>query len=40
MPDAVVAGLLAHGSTAMVHRHYSHLTAKAQAMKDALGKFR
>jgi integrase len=37
VPDAQVAALLGHGGTAMLHRHYSHLTAKAQALRQALG---
>ena len=36
VPDAHVAALLGHSSTTMLHRHYSHLTAQAQALKDAL----
>ena len=40
VPDATVAALLGHGSTAMLHRHYSHLTAQAQAMRDALARVR
>lgn len=33
--DVLVAGLLGHKSTAMLHAHYSHLTEDAQAMRDA-----
>jgi integrase len=40
VPDAQVAELLGHSGTAMLHRHYSHLTAKARALKDALGRVR
>jgi integrase len=40
VPDAQVAELLGHSGTAMLHRHYSHLGARAQALKDALGKVR
>jgi integrase len=40
LPDATVAALLGHGSTAMLHRHYSHLTAQAQAMREALVRVR
>lgn len=35
LPDATVAALLGHSSTAMLHRHYSHLTYQARAMRDA-----
>jgi integrase len=38
--DAVVAGLLGHTGTAVLHRHYNHIAAKAQAMREALGKVR
>jgi hypothetical protein len=27
--------LLGHGSTAMLHRHYAHLTAKAGVLRNA-----
>ncbi len=40
VPDAHVAALLGHSSTAMLHRHYSHLTSQAQTLRDALGKIR
>jgi integrase len=40
VPDAQVAALLAHGSTAMLHRHYSHLTTQVQALKEALSRVR
>jgi site-specific recombinase XerD len=40
VPDAQVAALLGHLGTAMLHKHYSHLTAQSQALKDALGKVR
>ena len=40
VPDAHVAELLGHSGTAMLHRHYSHLGAKADAMREALGKVR
>ena len=40
VPDAHVAELLGHSGTAMLHRHYSHLTARSQALRDALGKVR
>jgi integrase len=40
VPDAQVAELLGHQGTAMLHRHYAHLGARARALKDALGKVR
>jgi integrase len=40
VPDAHVAALLGHASTTMLHRHYSHLTARSQALREALGKVR
>jgi integrase len=40
VPDAQVAELLGHSGTAMLHKHYAHLTAKAQALRNALGKVR
>lgn len=33
--DAVVAALLGHASTTMIHKHYSHLNAQGRALKDA-----
>ncbi|MCI0703561.1 MAG: site-specific integrase [Planctomycetia bacterium] len=38
VPDAHVAALLGHTSTAMLHKHYSHLTSQAQALREALAK--
>ncbi len=35
LPEAHVAGLLGHGSTAMLSKHYSHLTAKAGVLRNA-----
>jgi integrase/recombinase XerC len=35
VPDAQVAALLGHGSTAMLHRHYSHLSSKTQVLAAA-----
>jgi integrase len=35
VPDAQVAELLGHSGTAMLHRHYAHLTARAKALGDA-----
>ena len=40
VPDAQVAALLGHSGTATLHRHYSHLTARSQALRDALGRVR
>jgi integrase len=40
VPDAQVAELLGHSGTAMLHRHYSHLGAKADALRGALGRVR
>jgi integrase len=40
VPDAHVAELLGHSGTAMLHRHYSYLTARAKALRDALGRIR
>jgi integrase len=40
VPDAHVAELLGHCGTAMLHRHYSHLTARAKTLKAALEKVR
>jgi integrase len=35
VPDATVAALLGHSSTAMLHRHYSHLTSQANVLRNA-----
>jgi integrase/recombinase XerC len=40
VPDAQVAALLGHSGTAMLHKHYSHLTGQARALKEALSKVR
>jgi integrase len=40
VPDAQVAELLGHSGTAMLHKHYSHLTARSQVLREALGKVR
>jgi integrase len=40
VPDAHVAELLGHSGTAMLHRHYSHLTARTQVLQAALGRVR
>jgi integrase len=38
VPDAQVAELLGDSGMAMLHRHYAHLGAKAQALRLALGR--
>ena len=38
--DAQVAALLGHSSTATLHKHYSHLTSQATAMREALSRVR
>lgn len=40
VPDATVAALLGHCDTSMIHRHYSHLSSRTNALKDALAKVR
>ncbi len=40
VPDAQVAALLGHSGTTMLHRHYAHLTSKAQALRQALANVR
>jgi len=40
VPDAQVAALLGHSSTAMLHKHYSHLTSQARVLHEALLKVR
>jgi integrase len=40
VPDAHVAALLGHTTTAMLHKHYSHLTSQAQTLREALAKAR
>jgi len=40
VPDAQVAALLGHSGTAMLHRHYSHLTSRADVLRAAAGKVR
>ena len=35
LPDAQVAALLGHSSTAMLHKHYSQLTAQAGVLRQA-----
>jgi integrase len=34
IPDTHVAALLGHGSTRMIHAHYSHLSANARLLKE------
>ena len=36
VPDAHVAELLGHSGTAMLHKHYAHLGAKARVLREAL----
>ena len=38
LPDTHVAALLGHGSTRMIHAHYSHLSANARLLKEAAAK--
>jgi integrase/recombinase XerC len=38
VPDAHVAALLGHSSTAMLHRHYAHLTSQTQTLRGALSR--
>jgi integrase len=40
VPDAQVAELLGHSGTAMLHKHYSHLGAKAKTLRSALTQVR
>jgi integrase len=40
VPDATVAALLGHSSTAMLHKHYSHLTARADVLRKAASQVR
>jgi integrase len=40
VPDALVAALLGHQGTAMLHRHYSHLTSRVDVLKEAAKKVR
>ncbi len=35
LPEAHVAELLGHSSTAMLHKHYAHLTARAGVLRNA-----
>lgn len=38
LPDTHVAALLGHGSTRMIHAHYSHISQQAQLLKEAAAK--
>jgi len=38
--DALVAELLGHSGTATLHKHYSHLTARREALVRAISRFR
>jgi integrase len=40
VPDAQVAALLGHSGTAMLHKHYSHLTGQSRVLREALSKVR
>ncbi len=40
VPDAQVAALMGHSGTAMLHKHYVHLGARAKALREALSKVR
>jgi integrase len=40
VPDAQVAALLGHGSTAMLHRHYSHITSRAALLREVAAQVR
>jgi integrase len=40
VPDAQVAELLGHSGTSMLHAHYSHLGARAKALREALSHVR
>jgi integrase len=40
VPDTHLAELLGHSTTAMIHRHYGHLSAKGRALKSSLDRIR
>jgi integrase len=40
VPEAHVAELLGHQGTAMLHKHYSHLSARSAVLREALGRVR
>jgi site-specific recombinase XerD len=35
VPDATVAALFGHSNTAMLHKHYSHLTSRSDVLRQA-----
>jgi integrase len=40
VPDATVAALLGHADTTVLHRHYSHLGSRADALREAAARVR
>jgi integrase len=40
VPDATVAALLGHANTAMLFKHYSHLTSRADVLRQAAARVR
>lgn len=40
VPDATVAALLGHSSTTMLHKHYAHLTSRADVLREAVRRVR
>jgi hypothetical protein len=38
IPETHVAAMLGHTSTAMLTRHYNHVSANAQLLRDAANK--
>lgn len=40
VPDAVVAALLGHTSTTILHKHYNHVGERSRVLHEALGKVR
>jgi integrase len=40
VPDAHVAELLGHSGTAMLHKHYAHLSARSAVLRSALDRIR
>jgi integrase len=40
IPDTTVAALLGHTGTAILHKHYSHLTSRADVLRQAAAKVR
>jgi integrase len=39
-PDVHVAELLGHSEMAMLQKHYAHLTARSQSLREAPGRVR